>query len=106
MKSSIGVFTLCYDEIQAIHFAYQSFRLHHPDSPIYLNTESNLDYDFLHKYFDNIHIENVEDTQRKLISQESFIFPKKFGSKIKHNQIQSFYSHPFKDDIKTLSVMM
>ena len=49
---------------------------------------------------------NVEDTQRKLISQESFIFPKKFGSKIKHNQIQSFYSHPFKDDIKTLSVMM
>jgi len=66
MKSSIGVFTLCYDETQAIHFAYQSFRSHHSESPIYLNTESNLDYNFLHKYFDNIYIENVEDTQSGL----------------------------------------
>lgn len=66
MKASIGVFTLCFDEIEAVHFAYRSLRNHHPDSPIYLNTESNLDYGFLHKYFDNIHTENVEDTQSGL----------------------------------------
>jgi len=89
MKSSIGVFTLCYDEIQAIHFAYQSFRLHHPDSPIYLNTESNLDYDFLHKYFDNIHIENVEDTQSGLFKYK----PGDHGLKENRDQNKNAVKH-------------
>ena len=61
--NKLGVYTLCYDEVQAIHFAYNSLRDFYPDSPIYLNSESNLDFNFLKTYFKKIHIENVEDTQ-------------------------------------------
>ena len=61
--NKLGVYTLCYDEVQAIHFAYNSLRAFYPDSPIYLNSESNLDFNFLKTYFKKIHIENVEDTQ-------------------------------------------
>ena len=61
--NKLGVYTLCYDEVQAIHFAYNSLRAFYPDSPIYLNSESNLDFNFLKTYFKKIYIENVEDTQ-------------------------------------------
>lgn len=66
MKNKIGFFTLCYDETQALHFAYNSLKSYYPEAPIFLNSESKEDFIFLKKYIKNIHIENVEDTQSGL----------------------------------------
>ncbi len=57
---SLGVLFTCFDEVEAVKFSIEQFRIHYPESKIFLVTESDLSYDEVAG--DNIKILNHVDT--------------------------------------------
>lgn len=53
-KPTLGVFYICFKERTAIEKSIESFKLHHPDGPIYLSSDGGYDYSYLEQKFDKL----------------------------------------------------
>ena len=63
MKPQLGVMLTCYDEIEAVKYAVEQFRIYYPDTKIYLVTESKeQQYIKIFKNDKNIKVNYVEDS--------------------------------------------
>ncbi len=74
-NNKLGLFVICFDEIEAIHYSLKSARKIYPDIPIYLNCEGEENsFDFLQNDIVGININYVEDTFSNvlLLNEENF----------------------------------